>query len=365
MPKSRVLIIDDDPMITRLLDEHLSNEGYEVASVHMAEQGYQLATQSPPDLIFLDVMLPDATGFQVLGRLRENPVTHGIPIIMMSGTARYPNQMEIGKNMGANAYVVKPFNVIEVGEKARELIGISRDDRPKSDIFAEPAPQAEPQERWTPLIEIKPTHVPDVPPEIEKEITMPRASVPIVFMSDNADIRQESAESSHVQPIAEEPARTSSVSAPRFKIPGPLWAVTAGLFSAHIVITLISAQARPLSSLSYVIGGWALMIGLVVTICAVLGIKMEAIEAITFVRWAAVPIVARALFTLMGFLPKTAWPTQPFWLRPLDLFEMVSVVIFGLCFRNLRGSSTKKSIIAAIFMAIGWTLTSRGYFLPH
>jgi CheY-like chemotaxis protein len=367
MPKSRVLIIDDDPMITQLLTEHLSNEGYDVAAVHTAEEGYTLATENSPDLIFLDVMLPDATGFQMLGRFRENPVTHAIPIIMMSGTARYSNQMEIGKNMGANAYVVKPFNVIEVGEKARELISLPKEETPQNGIFAETTPAPEPIERWTPLIEIQSPKLPDLSPQVEQDITTPRTTEPIVFMSDNADRIEESAEPPVAEPNVEEPAAAPAPSrAPRkFKNPVSPLAMTAGLFTAHLAITLLAGPPHLFSAFSYVAGGWALMIGLLVAVCVVLRIKIEAAEAVAFVRWAAVPIVVRALLSLMGYLPKMAMSPQSFWLRPLDLFEMVSVVIFGLCFQNLQGSNKKNSILAAVFVALAWSLTSRGFFIPR
>jgi len=82
---ARVLIIDDDDMIRRLLQEHLSNEGYDVVAAPTAEEGYLLALADPPDLILLDVNLPDATGFQMCGRFRQNPATKSIPIIMMTG----------------------------------------------------------------------------------------------------------------------------------------------------------------------------------------------------------------------------------------------------------------------------------------
>ena len=129
-----------------------------MATVGMAEEGFAAAVKTSPDLIFLDVMLPDATGFQTLGRLRENPVTKVIPIIMMSGTARYDNQITIGKSMGANAYIVKPFNVVEVGEQARVLMGgkpqepepIETPDAPT------PIPESETEPKPVPEAELKP-----------------------------------------------------------------------------------------------------------------------------------------------------------------------------------------------------------------
>src|SRR5258708_7227268 len=119
----RILVIDDDRMVAQLLREHLSNEGYDVTTVSQAEEGLAIAQKTPPDLILLDVNLPDATGFQVCGRLRESSVTRSIPIIMMTGAARWPNQQAIGLQLGANAYILKPFSVIEVGNRVHSFIG--------------------------------------------------------------------------------------------------------------------------------------------------------------------------------------------------------------------------------------------------
>lgn len=123
---ARVLIIDDDPMVTRLLQEHLSNEGYEVMTMLEAEEGFAEALKTPPDLILLDVNMPDATGFQLCGRFRQHPLTRSIPIIMMTGTARWPNQQAIGLQMGANEYILKPFDVIQVGDRVHSLLGSKR-----------------------------------------------------------------------------------------------------------------------------------------------------------------------------------------------------------------------------------------------
>lgn len=119
---ARVLIIDDDLMVSQVLREHLSNEGYTVQTSSMAEDGFAAATTNPPDLIMLDVNLPDATGFQMVGRFRKEASTKQIPIIMMTGAARWPNQQAIGKQMGANEYILKPFNVEEVAEQIKKYV---------------------------------------------------------------------------------------------------------------------------------------------------------------------------------------------------------------------------------------------------
>ncbi len=348
MPKSRVLVIDDDPMITQLLREHLSNEGYEVAIAGMAEEGFAAAVETSPDLIFLDVMLPDATGFQMLGRLRENPTTKAIPIIMMSGTARYANQQEIGKNMGANAYVVKPFNVIEVGEKARELIETSRDGISKNEIREVPESLSEPDPTPALPIEIKPETKIEEPLDFKLE--------PIVFMN---ELQEESPPIE--MPIKEKPTVAPEAAASRD------WrlVLTAGLFSAHIVMTGIGAHDSTWRAVSYVLGGWALLLGLLVAACATLKITLDAREALRILGWPAIPIVTRELLSMTGVIHlSSALSLKEFWLRPLDLFEIASIVILGALIRLLPGSSTRKSMIAAGLIALAWCLTSRGYFLP-
>ena len=100
--------------------------------------------------------------------------------------------------------------------------------------------------------------------------------------------------------------------------------------------------------------------------CAALRIKIEPREADN------APEVARhsdrraGTYHVFGILcqDRATFSPSPFWLRPLDLFEMIAVVLLGISLRRLPGSSTQKSIGAAILIAIGWSLTSRGYFHP-
>jgi DNA-binding response OmpR family regulator len=74
-------------------------------------------------VILLDLVLPDATGYQMCGTLRQNPQTHSTPIIMMTSAARLPRQQAIGYLMGADACMVKPLNLIEVGDRLHALLG--------------------------------------------------------------------------------------------------------------------------------------------------------------------------------------------------------------------------------------------------
>ena len=120
---ARVLVIDDDVLLSRLLTEYLTHEGFEVTSASLATEGLEKALKDPPDLIMLDVMLPDATGFQTCGTLRKNPQTHFVPVIMMSSAARLPSQQSLGRLMGANDYVLKPLDLIATGDRVHSLLG--------------------------------------------------------------------------------------------------------------------------------------------------------------------------------------------------------------------------------------------------
>jgi DNA-binding response OmpR family regulator len=120
---ARILVIDDDVLLSQLLKEHLTQEGFEVTSASLAAEGLEKALTNPPDLIMLDVMLPDATGYQTCGTLRKNPQTHFVPIIMMSSAARHPGQQSLGRLMGANDYMLKPLDLTETGDRVHSLIG--------------------------------------------------------------------------------------------------------------------------------------------------------------------------------------------------------------------------------------------------
>jgi len=336
MPNARVLVIDDDPMITQLLKEHLSNEGFDVTTVHLAEEGFRLATQSPPDLIFLDVMLPDATGYQMVGRFRENPMTESVPIIMMTGTARHANQQQIGKNMGASEYVLKPFDVIAVGNRARQLIKIKPEAQEKIPQPVEILRHAEPA-----------VFVPEDP-----EPEAPASPLPIPSPPERTVVAEIPDSPSEPTPVQAPPKRSLRMLAPI-------------LFALHMAVTLAGTNTDLLRAASLVAGGWALLLGLIMATCIVFRLTLDARDALRILGWAAVPIVLRAIIGLVGLFPHALQLHSSFsWLRPLDIFEGAAMTILGISFRKLPGSSLAKSILAAFFMALVWCLTARGYFRP-
>src|SRR3954468_11683103 len=85
-PLPTVLAVDDLPQNIRLLDAVLSPRGYRVVSAQSGVEALTLITQDPPDLVLLDVLMPDQDGYEVCRRIRQNPVTAFLPIVMITAS---------------------------------------------------------------------------------------------------------------------------------------------------------------------------------------------------------------------------------------------------------------------------------------
>jgi len=106
MESSTFLVVEDDPDIAKLIQFHLSGDGREVLVAHRGDEALALAKERQPDLITLDVMLPDVNGFEVLETLKSDPQTRGIPVIIISVV---PDRRE-GLQLGAVDYIGKPID---------------------------------------------------------------------------------------------------------------------------------------------------------------------------------------------------------------------------------------------------------------
>ena len=83
----RILIVDDDTASCRTLQLHLSNQGYAVDLAHGVDEGLAVATLAKPDLIILDILMPQKDGGEVLSELRQDPYLRNIPVILLTGLA--------------------------------------------------------------------------------------------------------------------------------------------------------------------------------------------------------------------------------------------------------------------------------------
>ncbi len=118
----RILIIEDEEKIARVLQLELSHEGYEVVHVLDGRRGWEMATGEHWHLILLDIMLPELNGLEVLRRIRQ--VNHDVPIILL--TARNSIQEKVsGLDYGANDYVTKPFAIEELLARIRNLLRLT------------------------------------------------------------------------------------------------------------------------------------------------------------------------------------------------------------------------------------------------
>ena len=107
MAHAYILVVDDEPDIRRLLKEILEDEGYEVGTAENASEARQLRRARRPDLILLDIWMPDADGITLLKEWSEDEVPH-IPVIMMSGHGTVETAVEATR-LGAFDYIEKPF----------------------------------------------------------------------------------------------------------------------------------------------------------------------------------------------------------------------------------------------------------------
>ncbi|HEX9891586.1 MAG TPA: response regulator [Actinomycetota bacterium] len=124
----RILVIDDEPDVLLLCRVNLEFEGHEVLEASDGDQGFQVALDEKPDLIVLDVMLPQRDGFQVLQHLNERPETRDIPVVMLTAKAQEDDQMR-GWLAGASGYVVKPFSPVALTEAVRTVLSMSEEER--------------------------------------------------------------------------------------------------------------------------------------------------------------------------------------------------------------------------------------------
>ena len=105
----RILIVDDEPELVALLEMGLGSEGYSVSSATTGQQAITKLQSDRPDLILMDIMLPDISGVRLTGQIKNNPRTAGIPIIMLTAKDSATDVI-VGLNMGADDYVTKPFS---------------------------------------------------------------------------------------------------------------------------------------------------------------------------------------------------------------------------------------------------------------
>jgi DNA-binding response OmpR family regulator len=122
MLKKKILIIEDDPDAAKLLRMMLEKHGYEALCALDGKDGYHLARTRAPDLILLDLMLPEADGLWVCEMIKTDVKFAGIPIIILTARSA-DDDLLTARKCGADDYVVKPFEFKDLLTKIKKMIG--------------------------------------------------------------------------------------------------------------------------------------------------------------------------------------------------------------------------------------------------
>ena len=122
MAKGKILVVDDEIYIVHILDFSLGMEGYEVVTALDGEQALEKARSEKPDLIVLDIMMPKLDGYETCKRLKADPATKDMPVILLSAKGRNVDQ-KVGFEVGADDYITKPFSPRKLVERINAILG--------------------------------------------------------------------------------------------------------------------------------------------------------------------------------------------------------------------------------------------------
>jgi two-component system alkaline phosphatase synthesis response regulator PhoP len=121
MNKQRILVVDDDKSIVKVVRSYLEQAGYLVQTAHDGETALHMLRSQKPDLLVLDLMLPDRDGWEITRIIRSDATLGALPIIMLTARVEDTDKI-VGLEMGADDYVTKPFNAREIVARVRSLL---------------------------------------------------------------------------------------------------------------------------------------------------------------------------------------------------------------------------------------------------
>lgn len=116
----KIVVVDDDEHILRSLAQYLELEEFSVRTASGGAEALALVEADKPDLVVLDVMMPEMDGFEVLENLRRKPETEKLPVIMLTARDQHGDVLK-GYQMGVSSYMVKPFNLDELVEVINQV----------------------------------------------------------------------------------------------------------------------------------------------------------------------------------------------------------------------------------------------------
>ncbi|HHE76645.1 MAG TPA: response regulator [Candidatus Parcubacteria bacterium] len=118
----KILVVEDDKFLRELISQKLTKEGYDIAEATDGEKGFESVKKEKPDLVLLDLILPIIDGFEVLSRIKSDPVLAQIPVIILSNLGQ-KEDIEKGLKIGAADYLIKAhFTPAEIIEKIKNVL---------------------------------------------------------------------------------------------------------------------------------------------------------------------------------------------------------------------------------------------------
>lgn len=117
----KILIVDDEPNIVMSLEYIFKKENFEVFVARDGAEAIEIVENSIPDIILLDIMMPNVDGYQVLNYLKESEILRKIKVIFLSAKNK-SSDIELGLQLGADKYISKPFSVKKIVKEVKELL---------------------------------------------------------------------------------------------------------------------------------------------------------------------------------------------------------------------------------------------------
>jgi two-component system, OmpR family, response regulator RpaA len=132
MDPADILVIEDDYIVARTIERSLRGEEFSITLASRGEKGIFLARQNPPDLVILDIIMPDMDGYQVCRMMRSDPQLAQVPILFLTAKVRTQDKI-VGFNAGADDYLCKPFNIDELILRVKAILRRTR-EIPATDV---------------------------------------------------------------------------------------------------------------------------------------------------------------------------------------------------------------------------------------
>lgn len=124
----RVLVVDDDPMVTRLVRINLELENFEVEEAWDGKTAMRMMRENRPDLLVLDIMMPQMDGWEILKLVREDERLRDLPVVVLTAKVQ-EKDIARGWRMGADGYIVKPFNPVILADALRKVLEATPEER--------------------------------------------------------------------------------------------------------------------------------------------------------------------------------------------------------------------------------------------